>query len=363
CSNNFTAIITVTAEGGSGTFEYRLVGENGYVVDFQSERIFTVVGLDKIGNYTISVKDENGCTSPTEATVELVAPLEVDIDLDTDICISENGNIYVNVTDGNGDYQFSLDNINWEHPDPSTPSSFTFDGLVPGLAYTVYVKDGMGCPDSETITLKEPISITADTQTSITCFDSADGSLTIDVHNFETSYTYSLDGIEEGSTHTQSSLLIENIPSGSHTIVITDQNGCTVSHDFEIDAPPAALEASYTTTEITCISDGSVPISASHGWGSYTYELTSTDGTVSLGPQSEATFTGLSEGNYEVIVRDAGGCPVPVTFELKEPELPEVTLVAATSLCNSADGVVLVANASKGKSPYQYQLNGGEKQS
>src|SRR5690606_13117310 len=167
--------------------------------DFQSENTFTVVGLDKIGNYTISVKDEKDCTSPTEATVELVAPFEVEIDLDTDICISENGKIFVNVKDGNGDYQFSLDNTNWENPDPSTPSSYTFDGLVPGLTYTVYVKDGMGCPASEAITLAEPISITATSQTSISCFDTAGGSLQIDVNNFVASYTYSLDGIEEGN--------------------------------------------------------------------------------------------------------------------------------------------------------------------
>src|SRR5690606_6562066 len=253
CSNNYTAIVTVTAQGGSGTFEYRLERENGYLADFQSANTFTVVGIENIGNYTISVKDQNGCTSPTEATVELVAPETVDITLDTDTCITENGSIYVNVNNGNGDYQFSLDNINWVNPDSSTPSSYTFDGLVPGLTYTVYVKDGMGCPDSETITLNEPLSVTAASQTSITCFNSADGNLSIDVHNFKTSYTYSLDGIEEGNTHTQSSLLIENIPSGVHTIVITDQSGCTVSYGFEIDAPPAALEADYTKTEITCI--------------------------------------------------------------------------------------------------------------
>src|SRR5690606_22005697 len=336
CSNNYTAIVTVTAQGGSGTFEYRLEGENGYLADFQSANTFTVVGIENIGNYTISVKDQNGCTSPTEATVELVAPETVDI---------------------------TLDNINWVNPDSSTPSSYTFDGLVPGLTYTVYVKDGMGCPDSETITLNEPLSVTAASQTSITCFNSADGNLSIDVHNFKTSYTYSLDGIEEGNTHTQSSLLIENIPSGVHTIVITDQSGCTVSYGFEIDAPPAALEADYTKTEITCISKGSVTISASNGWGSYTYELQSNDETVSEGPQSEATFTNLSKGKYKVIVRDAGGCSVEVPFELEDPESPEVTLEAATNLCNSSDGVVLVANASKGKPPYQYQLNGGEKQS
>src|SRR5690606_26810787 len=287
CSNNYTAIITVTAEGGNGNFEYRLEGENGYIVDFRPGNTFTVVGLDKIGNYTISVKDEKDCTSPTEATVVLVAPKVVDIELDTDTCILDNnGNIYVTVDDGNGDYQFSLDNINWENPDPSTPSSYTFDGLVPGLPYTVYVKDGMGCPASETITLAEPISITAGHQANISCFGTADGSLNINVNNFVTSYTYSFDGIEEGNTYTQSSLLIENIESGSHTIVITDQNGCTVSHDFEIASPIAALEASLLSiTEITCISDGSVTISALNGWGSYIYELHSADGTVSVGPQ------------------------------------------------------------------------------
>src|SRR5690606_22777261 len=365
CSNNYTAIITVTAQGGNDTFEYRLEGENGYVVDFQAENIFTVVGLDKIGNYTISVRDGNNCTSPTTANVVLVAPEEVDIALTTDTCITDNnGIIHVTVNDGNGNYQFSLDNTNWNNPDASTPTSFIFDGLVPGESYTVYVKDGMGCPDSETITLNDPLSITANAQTSISCFGSADGTLTIDINNFDTSYTYAIDGTEEGNIYTQSRLLIENISSGSHTIEVTDLNGCTVSHDFEIASPPAALTAAIDSiTEITCISDGSVTISASQGWGSYTYELTSTDGTIAVGPQNEATFTNLPAGDYEVIVRDAGGCAVPVTFNLQEPERPEVTLAPSSDLCNSDAGVRLIATEIKGKAPYKYQLNGGEPQS
>src|SRR5690606_12147162 len=218
--------------------------------------------------------------------------------------------------------------------------------------------------DSETITLNDPLSITANAQTSISCFGSADGTLTIDINNFDTSYTYAIDGTEEGNIYTQSRLLIENISSGSHTIEVTDLNECTVSYEFEIASPPASLTAAIDSiTEITCISDGSVTILASQGWGSYTYELTSTDGTIAVGPQNEATFTNLPAGDYEVIVRDAGGCAVPVTFNLQEPESPEVTLAPSSDLCNSDAGVLLIATAIKGKAPYKYQLNGGEPQS
>src|SRR5206468_2585275 len=60
CSSG-TGSITVTASGGTGTLSYSKDGTN-----FQSSNVFS--GLAG-GSYTITVKDANGCTTTTGATV------------------------------------------------------------------------------------------------------------------------------------------------------------------------------------------------------------------------------------------------------------------------------------------------------
>src|SRR5207245_11709119 len=60
CSSG-TGSITVTASGGTGTLSYSKDGTN-----FQSSNVFSGLAA---GSYTITVKDANGCTTTTGATV------------------------------------------------------------------------------------------------------------------------------------------------------------------------------------------------------------------------------------------------------------------------------------------------------
>lgn len=77
CSATPNGIITVNASGGTTNYSYSLDGTT-----FQSSNIFTVAE----GNYTVTIKDANGCTKTVPVTVTLTDNLTVQTRSDTTIC-------------------------------------------------------------------------------------------------------------------------------------------------------------------------------------------------------------------------------------------------------------------------------------
>ncbi|MEQ8707129.1 MAG: proprotein convertase P-domain-containing protein [Phaeodactylibacter sp.] len=104
-------------------------------------------------------------------------------------------------------------------------------------------------------------------------------------------------------------------------------------------------------TDPTCFgaSDGSATIIDQGGIAPITYQL---DGGT---PQSDPTFTGLSAGNYEVIIMDTNGCADTLQFGLNEPDTLTVSLqITETIDCHSGQQGALAATANGGNGGYSY---------
>jgi hypothetical protein len=127
CSDG-TGTITVTASGGTGTLTYSKDGTT-----FQTSNVFT--GLVP-GNYTITVKDANGCTRTTnQVTIVAPPPLELGIG---EVCTNGSlGSITVTASGGTGTLTYSKDGTTFQ-------TSNVFTGLTAG-DYTITVKDANGC--------------------------------------------------------------------------------------------------------------------------------------------------------------------------------------------------------------------------
>ena len=115
---------------------------------------------------------------------------------------------------------------------------------------------------------------------------------------------------------------------------------------------------------MTCAADGSVTITATDGWGGYSYQLTEPDTNV-VGPQASNVFNGLNKlGTYTISVTDAGGCTVTDTFDIVTPTNPVASIdMAASTLCYTSTGLAtIVVGATGGLAPYYYSLNTGPTQ-
>lgn len=109
-----------------------------------------------------------------------------------------------------------------------------------------------------------------------------------------------------------------------------------------------------TPTDPTCAgNDGQIDASATGGAGSYQYSIDG--GTL----QGSGTFTGLSQGSYDILVEDANGCQTTqtVTINAGSGSLT-VTAIPTDASCAGNDGQIDVT-ATGGGTSYTYSIDGG----
>ncbi len=148
CNNDETAMIKMSASGGTKPYLFTVDGEN-----FVSDSIFSNLPA---GQYVFQVKDNKGCTT-TEQKLNIKNPEKVTLSYEYyDItCYSENnGRIISKTTGGNNFYTYYINGV--ENPDGK--NSGVFKNLTDG-EYLISVTDGFGCSDeSDIITISRPIN-------------------------------------------------------------------------------------------------------------------------------------------------------------------------------------------------------------
>lgn len=135
CAGLTNGQIFVSASGGSAPLTYSLNGTT-----FVTSNTFS--GLSA-GNYTVTVKDANGCQQTFTTTITEPAPLT--LSCATTQSNGTNGTITVTGAGGNTPYLYSMNGTNYY-------SGSLFSGLGIGV-YTVYIKDANGCITSTEVTI------------------------------------------------------------------------------------------------------------------------------------------------------------------------------------------------------------------
>ena len=136
-----------------------------------------------------------------------------------------------------------------------------------------------------------------------------------------------------------------DLPANDYTIVITDDNGCfiTVMPTVTADLDVLVIDTDASTIiEPTCNgnSNGSIDVSVSGGCPPYTFAWDTGNGT------------GLSAGDYTVVVTDTNSETAEAIFTIGEPEAI-VLQATITDANNGANGSILIT-PSGGTEPYTY---------
>lgn len=220
-----------------------------------------------------------------------------------------------------------------------TPFSLNGVDLLPVQAGFQPASGNNGC-NCSTLTL------TIKSKKDVLCYGEDDGTAAITVAGGTAPYMYQLDGGDflpvSGAEFT-----VTDLTAGSHSVIVKDNVGNAQQITFTVSQPQAPLDATITgDADVKCngAASGSVTIKATGGTAPYT--IVGRPGTFT----STVTLTGLLAGEYEFVVRDAGGCEDRVLDTLAEPKKIVVS-TGTTPACNGSNGSVTVS-ASGGTPPY-----------
>lgn len=338
--NNDEGVITAIAGGGTSPYEYELTGDA--TVPYSSNNMF--IDLSS-GNYTVNVRDANGCIE-TEP-IELIEPEPIEADFVTNTtmlsCFNDQDAILTveNVTGGQvGNYIYTLNTISPNQTTSGPQTSNVFENLGAGI-YAVTITDGYDCIfTSRQVTINQPNPIISSLIANITPTCLTDAELTLSATGGTGVYEYS-DSVDFttvlGTFITSATFPVS---PGVYNYYIRDDNGCIdhVSNEITIDPLPS-LEINLLTTnpQINCTGDntGVITATAQGGLGNYVYELQDILGnTIPAEQNSPGIFSGLTIGSYRVYVESGDCLSTSEVITITEPEYAlEATYEVTDVLC------------------------------
>jgi gliding motility-associated-like protein len=329
--------IIISANGGTTPYSFSINGGLTYqpIASFNSL---------PAGSYNLVLTDANGC-SLTGTTIinNDAAPTIASSTSDDITCYGlGNGTINIVAAGGTGPLTYILNG--------GTPqNSGAYSGLGPGI-YNIVISDINGCTTTSQLTINEPqlLSVNA-TNTPATC-GNANGTISITSNGGISPYTYTINGTSNGNSNS-----ITGIGQGVYSIVVTDQNGCSVNTSTNISNIAGPTLAAISSTNVTCNGQNNGAISIATTGGTTPIQYSINNGSTN---SINSFFGNLAPGNYSVLVTDANGCTTAGNAQITQPTSLSINSTSSAATCGSNNGSFNVS-ANGGMPPYQYSGNAG----
>jgi hypothetical protein len=299
--------LTFTISGGSQPLYFSATSSQ---VGYTLSDTFSLSGLSS-GNYNVLVRDANFCQIVVNAN--LLPPngfSVVGTTVTNSNCNITNGAIDVNIAGANGFYTYTLSGLtgNTVQTNTSQNQSYSFNNLQNDTYLLTISGSGTQCVYTETFTISSTEKFQIITSTTGSTCGQTNG--TVDV-SLSTGYTLPLNYVLSNGNQilntTLTSTTYNNLSSGSYTLTVTDNDGCSVSTGFTINSGGSLLTG-INTTNCTTGNNGSASVVIYDGEPPFTY-LWSNGSTGS-------SISNLSSGLYNVTITDASGCTDTQYFTL-----------------------------------------------
>lgn len=327
CFGTSTGSISATPVGGTSPYTFSWT-PGGLTTS-------SITGL-AAGNYTTTVTDTKGCLKTATFTVTQPPGLAITFTKTNVSCFSgNNASVNTTITGGTSPYTYS-----WI---PGGVTSQNVTGLQAGTC-TLTVTDNLNCPATQTMAITQPTILTAIVSTTNeSCNYLNNGSASLTASGGTTPYTYSW--LPGGQTTNS----ITNQPSGSYTVTVTDNKGCTSTSVATITEPTPLTVNLINQFNVSCFggTDGSIGASPSGGTPNYTYSWTP-------GGSTSSTLGNIPIGTYTVKVTDSKSCFITNTVVIIQPSNLIINNINTNVSCNGGNNGSVALTPNGGTSPYQY---------
>ncbi|MFN8323548.1 MAG: choice-of-anchor Q domain-containing protein [Chitinophagales bacterium] len=252
------------------------------------------------GTYNLTVTDASGCTATANATVTQFANT-LSVTASTTLVSTNggsNGAIDLTVNDGTPAYNYI-----WS---PGIATTQDIANLTAGV-YNVTVTDAQGCSATGSYpvnTFNCNLTAAITSVTHVSCNGGVNGNATVTATGGTGNYTYVWNNGYDGSSLNKTFLGNNKLVSSGFYIVTVSDGNCEATASVTINEPPLL---DFTTTQVNACgaTTGSITVNATGGTSPYQY---ASDGATFTAQNNPYTFSGLTAGTYNVMVKDANGC-------------------------------------------------------
>ena len=331
CEFSQDGSINFNYSGGSGNYLSSIYGPSGFAIVNTSEQSFNSL---EPGDYFLILTDSSCGISFDPQTFqvnsnETVQTILLNQQFD---CQTQSFENTFEVSGQNLSFPLSVTVIDFFTnlaitSFSSNQNTISVNSLPTGL-YSLEVTSANGClpsqseaffiDESEPLVLSSfsiPSNSTLNSGFDVSCNGEFDAYIDITVDGGEGNYTYDW---SNGATSED----LNAIGAGTYSVIVTDENNCTITQEFNIIEPQLlnveTSTSNYSGFGVSCFgaNDGYINLNVSGGTGSYTYDWSNGSTTQNL--------SNISEGTYSVIVSDTNNCSQQFEFILNEPESIEI---------------------------------------
>lgn len=288
------------------------------------------------GNYSVTVTDNNQCTSVE--SISLSQPAVLISNAGTQINVScfglNDGSAKVNVSGGTLPYTYLWSNSQ------QTDSAVNLNAAT----YTVTITDANNCTSTTTFNISEPNQVTSTTSiiNGVSCTGFSNGQATILASGGTQPYTYNWSNNLNTDT-------IRGLFAGKYFITLSDANGCSKLDSVELVGPTQLVSSLGNSVDVSCNggSDGFAYVNVSGGTQPYTYSWSNNSST--------DTIRNLAANTYILTLTDANGCNSGTSVIINEPSPLSIVLSTKRNVsCQGLSNGEAYATVSGGTLPYTY---------
>jgi outer membrane protein OmpA-like peptidoglycan-associated protein len=331
CTGENKGFVDISVSGGAQPYNY--LWSNGAL----SEDLVNTLA----GNYSVKVKDGNGCIANLYANVTEPVKLTLTLDSIVNVACSsqETGKITVRANGGVQPYNYL-----W-----NTGAATRSITKIAAGDYSVSVADANGCKANYNATITQPRKLfkSIDAITDIRCSGENTGSIFVTVLEGIAPYTFKWSNGAEAED-------LSNLPAGNYKLTIKEGNGCQSTLEATIEEPATFNADVASTQNIKCNSEevGAVDITVTGGVEPYQFAW-------SNGSKTE-DIKNVRADSYSVLITDGNGCLRTLTADVTEPSMLSMNIdsVRNVKCCGDASGAIFIT-VRGGVKPYNYKWSHG----